>query len=295
MSRGDEELGAVIFSELTYIKQPVYVSEICDRVEGLKKRQAKVALLLQRMCDNSIVVKVGEKYILSENWTKTQRQDSDQLSCDSPAYGVACTNNPRNDFNFESRSSPVQGATGGTAVVVPQTRRAVVPVQQQVVRRSSSSDSTCDVTELQKCQDNLEKIISFLQQSERPVKAKDIAQGTGIGRARSDVNRYLYFLKERNVLELAGTAEWKFVKSIKEDDLVGYAAEMAKKPPSKSKGKQSSGTSPSNSSCVCPNAGPNCYHIQQNFQQNHYYMQVGEHNRMVSGSPTDGSIPKGDH
>jgi len=39
-----------------------------------------------------------------------------------------------------------------------------------------------------------------LKESLEPLKAKDVAQKSGIGRARSDVNRYLYCLKERKLV-----------------------------------------------------------------------------------------------
>jgi len=48
--------------------------------------------------------------------------------------------------------------------------------------------------------DILQKILNTLKGSREPLLAKDVAQKSGIGRARSDVNRYLYFLKEQRLV-----------------------------------------------------------------------------------------------
>jgi len=42
--------------------------------------------------------------------------------------------------------------------------------------------------------------LNTLKESIEPLKAKDVAQKSGIGRARSDVNRYLYCLKEQKLV-----------------------------------------------------------------------------------------------
>jgi hypothetical protein len=48
---------------------PCYASDICDKVRGLRHKQETVTRLLQAMCDNEMVVKVNEKYILKEKMT----------------------------------------------------------------------------------------------------------------------------------------------------------------------------------------------------------------------------------
>ena len=56
--------------------------------------------------------------------------------------------------------------------------------------------------------DIFQKILNTLKESREPLKAKDVAQKSGIGQARSDVNRYLYCLKEQRLVIQDGNS-WR--------------------------------------------------------------------------------------
>ncbi|XP_053376242.1 uncharacterized protein LOC123534939 isoform X2 [Mercenaria mercenaria] len=273
------ELVAVLYTELLKERKPCYASEICDRVPGLRRKQDAVARLLQIMCENGMAVNIRGKYILKENLPPEPDENLASLTCDGPVYGTI--------YQREGtmRTAPVLSSVG-----------AVVPVQQTTVQRSSSSDFSCDTSDLMVYTDILTKITDFLKGCSGAVKAKDIAQRTGIGQSRSDVNRYLYLLKNHNIIQDNGKAEWTLIQEVKGDDLRVCAAELAKIPGGKSKGKVPQSGS-SSSLCDCPNAGPGCVHVTNNYQQNihhhHHNIQIGERNQMLAGLPPDGAPPGG--
>ncbi|XP_060554530.1 uncharacterized protein LOC132715534 isoform X2 [Ruditapes philippinarum] len=229
------------------------------------------------MCDNEMVVKVNKMYILKEKMTSDTDENLSSLTCDGPTYGTTCSSN---QMTGGARAMPVNVQTG-----------AMVPVQQSTVQRSSvSTVATCDNRNVEDYANLFSRIIEFLKTRSNATKAKDIAQGTGLGKSRGDVNRYLYFLKENKILEDNGRAEWTYVQgvTITDDDLKIYAAQLAKKPGGKPKGNPSQIES-SNGRCDCRNAGPGCQHITNNFVQNnhvhHHHIQIGEYNRMLNDLP----------
>lgn len=57
-------------------------------------------------------------------------------------------------------------------------------------------------------------MVAVLRCSDRPLKAKDIAQKSGVGQSRADVNRYLYYLQTKDVLKNFGNGTWMISKDV---------------------------------------------------------------------------------
>lgn len=268
----DEEFCAVLYTALLEKSMPCSCDELCLTVRGLSRHTGRARVLLDQMCasDEPLVVKVEHKYILKDKW---------QPSVDR---SLSCTSDVSLDGPL-SQETAFPPHRGQDTVLSHGMDRPLVPVRQ--FQSQVSVSSGCDPDAASANTDILRRIVQTLSLSDVPLKAKDVAQKAGIGTARSDVNRYLYFLEAKRIVQKDENARWRAGGRVTDEDLKVHGAELAKRPPARQKGKPTQGTQPL---CSCPNAGPGCVHVTNIQQNNHYYnLQVGDKSSMFTGPPQD--------
>lgn len=246
-----EKLVAIILSEAEDLQEPFTTEEIIKTLKCIVgKGVGQIPSALDQLCMIGLITRRGDR------WLHTKYLQDDR---ETTAGSLHLENIPVVAQDTTSASS-----SGGLV--------------KTTCYESSIVSYDCDSLVLEENKHKLKRIIEVVRSSATALRGADIAIRSELGKAKSDVNRYLYFFEKKGVLIRSENKFWKLQRSITEPEFDVYAAELAKMAPSK---KQKSRSGQSNT-CEygCEKPSGNCYHIKQ---ENHYHqhiLQVGDGSKL---------------